>query len=124
VLVVIRPNIQIPNFVEQTLPVYIQAPSPILEYLAVVERYMWRAVVLGIAIFTLINTLIDITRRNAVALTIALPLIFTATTLSIPLIYSFLWWERSISILGLAIFFSTLVLLSGSTIISKNRYFK
>lgn len=123
-LVVIRPNIQISNFVEQTLPVYIQVPSPILEYLAVAERYIWRAVVLGIAILTLINTLIDTTRRNVVALTIALPLIFTATTLSIPLIYSFLWWERSISILGLAVFFSMLVLLSGSTVISKNKYFK
>jgi len=123
-ITIIRPNIQLPEFIEQTLPVYIQAPSPLLEYLAIIERYMWRAVVLGIAIFTIINMLIGIIRRDIEALTIALPLIFTAAILSIPLIYSFLWWGRSISILGLAVFFSMLVLLNDSSIITKNRNLK
>jgi len=123
--IIIRPKLQFSEFMEQSLPVYIRAPAPILEYLAVVERNIWRAVVLGLAMLVSIDVLIGVVRLRIEVLTKALPLMFSAAVLSLPLVYSFLWWERSISILGLAILLSALVLSSSrSTLTSRSNIFR
>jgi len=121
----IRPKLQFSEFVEQSLPVYTRAPAPILEYLALVERNIWRADVLGLAMLVSIDVLIGIIRLRTGALTKALPLMLSAAALSLPLVYSFLWWERPISILGLAVFLSALVISSSrSTLTSGSRLFR
>jgi len=122
---IIRPKLQFSEFVEQSLPVVIRAPAQILEYLAVVERNIWRIVIVGLAMLVSIDVLTGIIRLRTEVLTKALPLMFSAATLSLPLVYSFLWWERSISILGLVIFLSALVLSSSrSTLTSRSKIFR
>jgi len=120
---IIRPKWPFSEFVERSLPVYIRAPAPILEYLAVVERYMWRAAVLGLALLVSIDVLAGVVKFRIEVLTKALPLLFSAAILSLPLVYSFLWWERSLSILGLTAFLSALVLSSSeSTLTSGSKF--
>jgi len=73
---IIRPNLQFSELVEQSLPIYVRAPASILEYLAVVERYMWGTAVLGLTLLVSIDVLVGAVKLRTEVLTKALPLLY------------------------------------------------
>jgi len=123
---IVQPKLQWMEFMEQSAPVYVSSNVPLaLQYLAVYERLIWRIAVLGILSLTILEILTHLARRHLQPSFSALFLMLSAVLLSVPLISSFLWWERSLSILGLSAFFALLMFSTSDTsLMNKSRIFK
>jgi hypothetical protein len=92
---------QIPKFFESSTPIIITAQSTMVQIFATVVRLLWRAIVLIAVFYTIILILVALTRRRMPVLGMSLGV--AAIAVSIPLIVSFLWWERSLVFIGIAL---------------------
>lgn len=92
---------QIPKFFESSTPIIITAQSTMVQIFATVVRLLWRATVLIAVFYTIVLILAVLTRRRMPVLGVSLGV--AAIAVSIPLIVSFLWWERSLVFIGIAL---------------------
>ena len=92
---------EIPKFFESSTPIIITAQSIMVQIFATVVRLLWRATVLIAVFYTIVLILAVLTRRRMPVLGVSLGV--AAIAVSIPLIISFLWWERSLVFVGIAL---------------------
>jgi hypothetical protein len=92
---------EIPKFFESSTPIIITAQSIMVQIFATVVRLLWRATVLIAVFYAMVLILAVLTRRRMPVLGVSLGV--AAIAVSIPLIISFLWWERSLVFVGIAL---------------------
>jgi len=90
----------IPRFFETSIPVNIKSQDIFAQLLATIMRFLWRAIVLITISYAMVLILMNLTRKSVPVLGISFGA--TAIAISTPLIISFLWWERSLTIIGMA----------------------
>jgi len=92
---------QLPKFFESSSPVTITSPSIMVQIFATAVRILWRITVIIAVFYMAVLVLLSLIRGRVPVLGVSLGV--AAAIVSIPLIISFLWWERSLVFVGIAL---------------------
>jgi len=90
-----------PKFLESSYPINIASPNILVQLLATTIRFLWRVTIFMITLYTLMLILLTFAQKRMPVLGISLGV--AGIAISIPLIVSFLWWERSFIFVGVAL---------------------
>jgi len=91
----------IPKFLESSYPINIASPNILIQLLATTIRFLWRVTIFMITLYTLMLILLTFAQKRMPVLGINLGV--AGIAINIPLIVSFLWWERSFIFIGMAL---------------------
>jgi hypothetical protein len=92
---------QLPKFFESSSPVTITSTSIMVQIFATAVRILWRVTVIIAVFYMAVLVLLTLIRGRAPVLGVSLGV--AAAIVSIPLVVSFLWWERSLVFVGIAL---------------------
>jgi hypothetical protein len=92
---------QIPKFLESSIPISIISQSITAQLFAIITRFLWRATVLLTIFYTMILISMILTRKRIPVLGVSLSV--ATIVISTPLITSFIWWDRSLVFVGMAL---------------------
>jgi hypothetical protein len=91
----------IPKFFETSTTINIKSQSAFVQLFAIITRFLWRAIVFITISHVMALILMVLTRRSVPVLGVSFGV--ATIVISIPLIVSFLWWERSLTFMGIAL---------------------
>jgi hypothetical protein len=92
---------EIPRFFETSIPINIESQSIFVQLFTIIIRFLWRATVLITISYVMALILMVLTRKSIPVLGASFGV--AAIVISIPLIVSFLWWERSLTFIGITL---------------------